>query len=250
MMEEVSAYFDRRAESYSRLAKWTRNRRLIGATLAMLKPLDPDRVVDFGAGSAHLLRYFRTQRLRIAVDISGEMLRKADSKGMARLVADVHSVPIASNSVDLVLCRQVLHYCRQRWLVLAEALRILEVGGHLHVVQIVDYDDIPGKWYKDWCKLRNVKGRTHLSAREILQSATRAGFALRKQSTCLVPTSHTWPEFFEKNRVLSGHRKEVETFFGHADPKIVRLLRLRVSKGGISYVRRFGLFLFRKNSGF
>lgn len=91
-------------------------------------------VVDLGCGTGRIAyAAARISNHVIAVDRSVAMLNKMLNKtaGLAvlGLRADVRALPVASASVDSILCSGVLHHLREPGLVLSEAARMLRPGG-------------------------------------------------------------------------------------------------------------------------
>jgi hypothetical protein len=116
----------------------------------------------------------------------------------------------------------------------------------LHVVQVTDYDEVPEWWYQYWTGLRGVAGRNHINRRQLLQYAGDTGFTVaREESYSLRAEGISWEGFFRKNRVTPDRQKEVKDFFYQAPPEVARCYQLDVDDTGLSYTRRFSLFLFR-----
>lgn len=102
-----------------------------------LLAIKPRTVLDLGCGTGYLLprllaRYKKSRV--IGVDISANMLAVAASRARwwrkPRLIlADGHDLPLATNSVDLIVSNQMLPWCHSPHQVFAEMYRVLSPGG-------------------------------------------------------------------------------------------------------------------------
>ena len=101
-----------------------------------------ERIVDLGTGTGRMLILLApyTQEAE-GLDLSHHMLKVARANldragiGNARVrQGDAMNTPFESDSADLVIVHQVLHYLEQPERVIAEAARILKQGGQLIVV--------------------------------------------------------------------------------------------------------------------
>lgn len=81
-------------------------------------------LLDAGAGKCPYKAFF-SQANYIAIDVS----KKNDSK--LDLIANLDTLPFQSNSVDAILCTQVLEHVKQPQKVLLEFRRVLKAGGRL-----------------------------------------------------------------------------------------------------------------------
>ncbi|MBI4878663.1 MAG: class I SAM-dependent methyltransferase [Planctomycetes bacterium] len=93
--------------------------------------------LDLGCGTGLTLNHLAMRFDRvIGLDISKEMLRgyegghRAEAR-VALLLADMTALPIASGSVDVILCRSALHHMDDEAAALAEMGRTLKPSGRL-----------------------------------------------------------------------------------------------------------------------
>ncbi len=94
--------------------------------------LQPQTVVDLGAGTAQTaaeLQRIYPDALVIALDHSAAMLAHAGDRATAAIRADAQRLPLADNSVDLVIANMVLPACADPLAVFAEARRVLRTPG-------------------------------------------------------------------------------------------------------------------------
>jgi malonyl-CoA O-methyltransferase len=139
---DVRRAFDRAARTYDGAA--ILQREVCGRLLEHLDPmrLDPRRMVDLGCGTGSAFealskRYPRAALL--ALDLAPAMLAKARERSPwwrralggsspALLCADAESLPLASQSTQLVFSNLALQWCDPA-AVFAEVSRVLEPGG-------------------------------------------------------------------------------------------------------------------------
>lgn len=97
------------------------------------------RVLDVGAGTGHLsvaLRKHYAKAEVIALDLALPMLRQARRqlswwKPFRRVCGDARALPIADQSMDLVVSNLCLQWCDDLHVVFAEFRRVLKPGGWL-----------------------------------------------------------------------------------------------------------------------
>lgn len=120
-------------------------------TLIAQQPLG--RVLDVGTGTGRMIEIFAAQADKfVAVDNSVEMLRLARAKlaGLPNAAAvqahteivlgDFNTLPFDDGSFDTILFHQVLHYAQTPDYVIAEAARLLALGGRLVIVDFASHD--------------------------------------------------------------------------------------------------------------
>jgi malonyl-CoA O-methyltransferase len=103
--------------------------------------LDPQRVLDLGAGAgqaAQLLHQHFGHAQVLAIDIAEGMLRAMPRKrwpwrrpGFVRICADAGALPLAARSVDLIYSNLMLQWCDRPDAVFRELARVLKPGGVL-----------------------------------------------------------------------------------------------------------------------
>jgi ubiquinone/menaquinone biosynthesis C-methylase UbiE len=243
---DVREFFDRRSPAYSTVSRWALDERLNIMTDQLIRGFSGELAVDLGAGTGILISRVENFSLRLAVDISEGMLRQIISNDVQRLVADLHNLPLKDHSADLVICRQVLHYCR-----LDEALRsirrILSTNGILHIVQVIEVDNVPASWDAEWAGFRNVRDRKHLRRADLEKSCSAAGLRVTSYDATRVRDSYSWDQFLLKNNVNANDENRVRQFFECAPPPVSEAINLHVDEQGIAYDREFGLWLLQSD---
>lgn len=98
-------------------------------------------VLDVGTGTGVLIPYLAaavgTSGSIAAVDIAEQMLVRASSRAIAAgagvLCADVHSIPLASGTVDAAVCYSCFPHFQDKPAALRELFRVLRPGGWLRI---------------------------------------------------------------------------------------------------------------------
>lgn len=102
------------------------------ALLSMLDEVDGRTALDVGCGSGRYLREL-TARGAIAsgIDLSAAMLAEAQIVGRPVARADLRSLPVATASIDLIVCGLALGDVEDLAPAIAELARVLKSGGRL-----------------------------------------------------------------------------------------------------------------------
>lgn len=86
-------------------------------------------VLDAGAGDGHWRNYLKKDIRYIAMDM-GVGDSKVDYSGND-IKGDLRQIPLEDNSVDMIICIQVLEHLPEPWKVIKEYSRILKPNGFL-----------------------------------------------------------------------------------------------------------------------
>ncbi len=120
-----------------------------------IKPTDV--VVDFGCGPGYYtIELAKKAKTVVAVDLSPEMLKKAQRKAEKAGVGNIQflqsngtNIQLGNGSVDLVLLVTVYHEVGENEVVLKEFGRILKPDGKLVVVEVIKKGILPGAPVQD-----------------------------------------------------------------------------------------------------
>ena len=177
----AESYFSDIAETWDRLrALHYPEADIEAAILAQIQGQRFDRVVDLGTGTGRMLTLLAPYAKEAeGLDLSHHMLtvaranlNRAEVRNARVRQGDVSKTPFESNSADLVIVHQVLHYLEQPEAVISEAARILKPGGRLLIVDFAPHD---------LEFLREAQGHRRLGVREedMKEWADDAGMALQ-----------------------------------------------------------------------
>ena len=114
----------------------------VGNPFAMGKPLPGQTVLDIGSGAgmdallaAKMVGY---EGFVYGIDLTPEMVelaqQHADNQGadnLAFIHASAESIPLADNSIDMVISNGVINLCHDKERVFSEIVRVLKPGGTL-----------------------------------------------------------------------------------------------------------------------
>ncbi|MGA2681265.1 MAG: class I SAM-dependent methyltransferase [Candidatus Bathyarchaeia archaeon] len=111
-----------------------------------------DIVMDFGCGPGFFtIELAKKAKRVVAVDLSPEMLKKAENKGAKAGVKNIEfmqsdgtKIQLDARSVDLIFLVTVFHEIGDTQRVLAEFHRILKPSGSLVIVEVVKKGTFPG----------------------------------------------------------------------------------------------------------
>jgi len=134
---KVRESFDRAAPRYDEIAELQRT---VGdRLLAHLDPvrLQPDTVLDMGAGTGYCLPFLETRYPEariVALDLAEVMLKEARMKNRLSedglfICGDAEELPLRDNSVDLVFSNVTVQWCNDLASASHEFARVLRPGG-------------------------------------------------------------------------------------------------------------------------
>lgn len=241
----VQDFFDDRAPVYSKVSSWSLDESLNSKSDQFLNKLHGNIAIELGSGTGILISRLNNFRRKIALDISKEMLNAITDNSIEKVIGDVHKLEFPKNYFDLIICRQLLHYCHLST-AFTNIEKVLKRGGFLHIVQMVNLRRIPKSWDQKWAGFRNVYNRKYLRASELEECFNK--FALKSVNceTVLRRSSHSWSEFFLKNNISKEREAEIRLFFESTPKYISNIIKLELDKDKISYNRVFKFWLLKK----
>lgn len=146
---EAAQYFERIAPQWDRVRSLYVSETAVEAAIERAAGPGPfERVVDLGTGSGRMLTLLgRRARMSVGLDLSQQMLNIARTNvsraGLDKVElrhGDIFATRLPSESADLVVVHQVLHYLNDPASALAEAARLVMTGGRLLIVDFAPHD--------------------------------------------------------------------------------------------------------------
>jgi ArsR family transcriptional regulator len=146
---EAAAYFERIAPRWDEIRSLYAPERKVEAAVEQAAGPGPfEKVVDLGTGSGRMLTLLGARaKTSVGLDLSQQMLNiaranvaRAGLKSVELRHGDIFSTRLPSESADLVVAHQVLHYLSDPGSALAEAARLVAPGGRLLIVDFAPHD--------------------------------------------------------------------------------------------------------------
>lgn len=145
---DAAAYFERIAPRWDEIRSLYAPETSVEAAVERAAGPGPfERVVDLGTGSGRMLTLLgRRAKMSIGLDLSQQMLNIARSNvsraGLEKVElrhGDIFATRLPSQSADLVVVHQVLHYLSDPAAAVAEAARLVSPGGRLLIVDFAPH---------------------------------------------------------------------------------------------------------------
>jgi ArsR family transcriptional regulator len=145
----AAGYFEQIAPQWDRLRSLYVSESAVEAALERAVGSGPfDRVVDLGTGSGRMLTLLASRaKTAIGLDLSQNMLNIARANvsraGLQRVElrhGDIFGTRLPSQSADLVVVHQVLHYLSDPAAAVAEAARLVSPNGRLVIIDFAPHD--------------------------------------------------------------------------------------------------------------
>jgi ubiquinone/menaquinone biosynthesis C-methylase UbiE len=146
--QQAQAYFEAAAEEWETLRRLHQPDAAVEAALGdVVANQTFDFHIDLGSGTGRMLEVFAPITVRAeGVDSSRKMLALARARidaGSGRALSvrqgDILALPYDDQTADLVTIHQVLHYLREPSLAIAEASRVLTIGGTLLIADFAPH---------------------------------------------------------------------------------------------------------------
>lgn len=183
MATDVQDFFARHAAGYS-TSESHRSGNDLALLTDLLQPKSSDRLVDIAAGTGFTALHLRPLIAQaVLVDFTPEMLGEAQKLAQERgleiqtVVADAVSVPLPDGAFTLATCRRAAHHFDDVPGFLAEARRLLTVGGRLGISDMTA-DERAIDRFNRMERVRDSSHRSALSPREWRAAVEAAGFAI------------------------------------------------------------------------
>ena len=154
---------------------WYRERRHLLARA--ITGLAPGRAIDIGAAGGGNTRVLREHGWdAVALEYGADGAAVAHERGLATLRGDATNLPLADDSLDLVIAFDVLEHLQDDDAAVAEVRRILRPGGTYLVAVPAD----PRLWSSHDVAVDHVRRYTRDTLREVLE---RNGFVVESMTS-------------------------------------------------------------------
>jgi len=149
-----------------------------GNPLAIASLKDGQVVLDLGSGAGFdcflAVRAVGKGGKVIGVDMTHEMLTKArenaQKNGFTNVefrLGEIEALPVADNSIDVIISNCVINLSPEKQRVFTEAFRVLKAGGRLAVADMVATATLPEDVKADWAAYTGcIAGASHITELE------------------------------------------------------------------------------------
>lgn len=182
----VRREFGRQAPGFAAKASFFGLREIADWVSANL-PLAPEgSVLDVCGGAGHLARALASRARRLVVlDLSTDLLETGRAAVEREGLDNVHfvegdaaAIPFADGSFHTAVSRFAFHHLLDQAVVVAEMARVVEVGGHVAVIDMVS----GGRRHDDLERLRDPSHTKAFTEQELLDMLTAAGLTVETRS--------------------------------------------------------------------
>ncbi|XRP96628.1 class I SAM-dependent methyltransferase [Methanocaldococcus sp. 16A] len=164
--------FDKYAEEYDR---WFDENSIIykSEIEALKRHIPKGKGLEIGVGTGRFAKPFD---IKIGVDVSKEMAKIAEKRGIKVIIAKGEDLPFKDKEFDFVLINTVLEFSENPKKMIEEAKRVLKKGGKI-IIGIIDKNSFLGKIYeKKKEKSLFYRDANFLSAKDVIEMLNGLGF--------------------------------------------------------------------------
>jgi len=159
-----------------------------------------DTVIDLGSGAgndAFIARRLTGEKGKVlGVDFTEAMINKAranaEKLGLNNVefrLGDIDDMPVTSNYANVIVSNCVLNLVPNKHKVISEIFRVLKLGGHFSISDIVLEGELPAKWKEvaelyAGCVSGAIQKQVYL---EIIEQAGFKNITLQKDKAIIIP---------------------------------------------------------------
>lgn len=154
---KIAAAFGRAAKSYDSVASYQRSTgtQLLGQLTSVLNSSEltaPLHILDAGCGTGYFSHKLKNQGHHItALDLSAGMLEMVQTKAVADhyLCADIESIPLDSQTFDVVFSNLSVQWCQDLSKALSELYRVTKPGGVVVFTTLAEHSlaELSSAWH-------------------------------------------------------------------------------------------------------
>lgn len=191
------------ADDYSKLEGYNPDADLglgCGLPTEFAKMKEGDTVIDLGSGAGNdcfIARSVVGEKGKvIGIDFTDKMIAKARENAeklnfhnVEFRQGDIDSMPVTSNTADVIVSNCVLNLVPNKHKVFSEVYRVLKPGGHFSISDIVLEGELPAKWRQvaelyAGCISGAIQKKDYLS---IVEEAGFGNITLQKEKEIILP---------------------------------------------------------------
>ncbi len=239
---DTAKQFSRQAEAYAASPTHARGEDL-DMVLDLAAPGPADLCLDLATGPGHTaFRVAARAGQVIGFDIATGMIEVArrraaevDQANLQFVVGDVHALPFAPETFDLVTCRIAPHHFRDVPGALREAARVLRPDGRLVIEDSLAPDDTAAAAFLEGLETRRDATHVHSLSREEWWAACAAG-GLRIVQDMVYRKRHDFDLWIRRTGL---NAEQIADIAGHilAAPAAVRDTLFEIEDGRITVLK-------------
>lgn len=206
MHSDVITHFNKRAEKYDQ-ASWVKDERILSTIERCIKGKFANNcsILDLGAGtgavSEYLLARANNKPIITAFDISPAMLDKIKSPLITKVVGSMELLPFGSNTFDVIIARQSLHYVKHLDNAINEIKRVLKSDGIFVLSQIMPLDSSSKDFWVKMMKIRQPLRLNYFTKKEWEDYLTNNNFLISTTDIETIRYSiQTWADIYDPKR--------------------------------------------------
>ncbi|HZF12254.1 MAG TPA: methyltransferase domain-containing protein [Thermoanaerobaculia bacterium] len=231
----VSEHFRIFAEEYDDSTEWCSDPALLAPLVA---GAGGRRALDLGCGTGLVAQGLRESSGEVwGLDLSYPMLAKARSRLGSRVVqGEAEALPLRSASLDLVVCRQVLHYTREAE-VLCEAARVLRPGGELRLAQITSCDERDFVFWTVFKAVSQPLRRRYYSPGLLRSIVESCCFHVAEMRRHQIRRHYTQEDLFRRSPLPESERQRFRDWMRDSVEKLREVLEPEWRDGGLTILQ-------------